>query len=323
VTRPWLSVIVPTFNGADYLRQAFESIASENDPNLELLVVDDGSSDGTGLIVDEFVRRMNAKAWRRPVGNWVANTNYALERASGEWVSFLHQDDFWLPGRLSALRRQLAETPDVALVLHACTFVDPDGRELGPWRCPLSPGRTIDPSRTLEHLLVQNFIGIAGALFRRQTALASAGMDDSLWYTADWDLWLKLAAAGDTVYLPRSLASFRVHSHSQTARRSRSPEDFRAQLLVTLDRHERSWRCHRRVTRAAVRRTAQAAVEINVALAAAYHRQPVNWRPFFAAVAHLRPWDWPRLLRDSRLIERVGARMRAGFLSPPGARRCP
>ena len=63
-------------------------------------------------------------------------------------------------------------------------------------------------------------------MFLRESAVAAGGLDETLWYTADWDLWLKLAAAGPTVYLPRPLAAFRVHPESQTATRSRSADDF-------------------------------------------------------------------------------------------------
>ena len=316
MTHPWLSVIVPTFNGADYLRQALASVAAENDPDIELLVVDDGSTDGTDAIVDEFAGRLALRRWERRIGNWVANTNFALGQASGDWVSFLHQDDFWLPGRLDALREQLAATPDADLVLHDCRFVDPDGRDLGPWRCPLPARRSIAPELALQHLLVQNFVGIAGSSFRRKAAQAASGMNESLWYTADWDLWLTLAGAGSTAYIPRPLASFRVHPRSQTATRSRSGNEFREQLLATLNRHEPRWQAPRPATRIAVLRAARAAIEVNVALAAAYHRQPVSWRTLLAAVGRLRPWDWRRLLRDSRLLERVGSRARAGFLNP-------
>jgi len=311
VSQPWLTVVVPTFNGAAYLPRALDSIAAEPDPGVSVIAVDDGSDDDTPAILDRYRSRLNLDVVHNRTGSWVANTNLALQRATGERACFLHQDDYWLPGRLEALRRQLAATPGAALLLHACRFVDRAERPLGSWRCPLPAYEPLPAADCVERLLVQNFVGIPGATFRRDLALAAGGLDESLWYTADWDLWLKLASTGPTVYIPRPLAAFRVHPESQTAARSHRLEDFRRQMEAIAERHLEPWPAPDPRTRAAVARVARACVEVNVGLAAAYHRQPVPWRRLAAAVASLRPSDWRRLLRDSRLWERVFARLRA------------
>ena len=315
--RPWLSVVVPTFNGEAHLRRALDSIVDEADPGVEVVAIDDGSSDATCGILQAYQGTLNLSVDRRPVGNWVSNTNLALGRATGELASFLHQDDCWLPGRLQAVRRQFADTPSAGLLLHACRFVGPDGRETGTWRCPLPPRCPVRPAVTTERLLVQNFVGIPGAVFRRGLALGCGGLDESLWYTADWDFWLKLAAVADTVYLPRPLAVFRLHPSSQTATRSRSLDEFRRQMTTVHERHGSRWPAPDATTRASVERAARAAIEVNVALAAAYHGAPVEGRRLLAALGPLRPADWWRLARDSRLHERVVARLRAGFRRSP------
>jgi glycosyltransferase involved in cell wall biosynthesis len=313
VTRPWLSVIVPTYNGSDLLPAALDSLAAQADPGVEVVAVDDGSTDETPAVLAGYADRLNLTAIRRRVGNWVANTNHGLGLARGVYACVLHQDDYWLPGRLAAVRRQLAATPDVALLLTQARFVGLNGSDLGVWRCPLPGYRPLPPRLTVERLLIQNFVAVPAAVFRREAALAAGGMDEALWYTADWDLWLKLAAAGPTVYLPRPLAAFRIHPESQTAKRSRSTDDFRKQLEIVPDRYVREWEARDTKTRTAVRRAGRAATEINLALAAAYHRQPIAWGRVLAAVAALGPAEWHRLLRDSRLSERLTARLRAGF----------
>ena len=79
----------------------------------------------------------------------------------------------------------------------------------------------------VERLLVQNFIAIPAPLFRRDQALSVGGLDARLWYAADWDFWLKLAAMGPTVYSPRPLAGFRIHSQSQTITRAGQMDEVR------------------------------------------------------------------------------------------------
>ncbi len=317
MTPPWLSVLVPTFNGEEHLRRALDSIVAEADPGVEVVAIDDGSSDGTLEIFRTYQGRLNLSIGQREVGNWVSNTNLALDRATADLACFLHQDDCWLPGRLQAVRRQLEDTPSAGLLLHACQFADPDGRAAGTWRCPLPARSPSRPAATIERLLVQNFVGIPGAVFRRGLALGCGGLDESLWYTADWDFWLKLAAVADTVYLPRPLAMFRLHPASQTATRSRSLDEFRRQMASVHERHASRWPAPDAATRASVERTSRAAIEVNVALAGAYHRAPVEGRRLLAALGALRPRDWWRLARDSRLHERILARLRAGLHRAP------
>lgn len=293
---------------------ALESIVAEADMGVEVLAFDDGSTDGTPGILQQYQSSLQLKVFHQRVGNWVINSNEGLRRASGDYVCFLHQDDYWKPGRLCKVRRQLERTP-VALLLHASEFVDSSGRSLGLWRCPYPARRPLGPARAMAPLLVQNFIGIPSAVFRRDAALAAGGLDESLWYTADWDLWLKLAAIGPTVYLPNILAAFRLHPQSQTARRSHTIDDFREQMREMVRRHFHAWPEADPIRRDSVRRAARASVEVNVALAAAYHRQPVPITGPLASLADLGLLHWRRFLNDSRLWERVFARWCAGFAS--------
>jgi glycosyltransferase involved in cell wall biosynthesis len=302
-----LSVIVPTYNGVAFLKRTLDSLVADAD--VEVIAVDDGSTDDTRALLESYRGRLDLHVHVRKVGNWAANSNYGLEQAHGEFACFLHQDDFWLPGRTAAVRRQLALTPDVTLLLHASVFADPAGRALGPWRCPLPPRVRLSPTQTLEHLLVQNFVAIPAAVFRRETALAVGGLDPALWYTADWSLWLKLAEVGPTVYLPGTFAAFRIHPASQTADRSRSLDAFRDQLETVLRAHAGHFPAD-----SAVCKAARASIEVNVGLAAGYHRQPVAWSPLAASLGALGPDGWRRLLRDARLWERVSSRARAGFI---------
>lgn len=313
MTTPWLSVIVPTYNARDYLVQALESVVAQADPEIEVLAVDDGSTDGTLDLLARYSDRLNLTVVSRRVGNWTANSNHALWLARGEYACFLHQDDYWLPGRLAAIRRQVAATPDAVLLLTQAQFVGLDRAYLGEWRCPLPGYRRLSPRLTVERLLVQNFVAVPAAVFRREAAIAAGGLDESLWYTADWDLWVKLASTGPTVYLPRPLAAFRLHHESQTATRSRSLADLRYQYEEVPRRYVADMEVEGATTREAVRRAGQAAAEINVALAAAYHRQPVAWRRVLASIAALGPGEWHRFLRDSRLSERLAARLRGLF----------
>ncbi|MEO1006731.1 MAG: glycosyl transferase, partial [Cyanobacteria bacterium J06638_38] len=233
-------------------------------------------------------------------------TNYALEVASGVYACFLHQDDLWLEGRLANIKTAIAAYPQASLYLHDSVFIDEHAKPLGIWRCPMSPKRqAIGVDEMKERLLIQNFIAIPAPVFKREIAIASGGLNDQLWYTADWDFWLKLATAGDTCYIPRPLAAFRVHGDSQTIRRSSSVAEFRQQMRLVIDQHLPP-QPNREVTKVAFFST-----EVNTSLAALVHGKSPNLFKLAAEFISLGPKGWRRYWQDSRISERVSARLKA------------
>ncbi len=309
---PWLSVLMPTYNGASYLRAALDSVVAQADPEVECIAVDDGSTDETVAILGSYRDRLNLTILDLPrVGNWVKNTNLALERAGGEFSCLLHQDDVWLPGRLRAIKNAVAGNPSVDLFLHPSWFIDSQGRRLGPWRCPLPKAPAVlDAETILPRLLVQNFLAIPAPVFRTAKAREIGGLDEALWYTADWDFWLKLATAGQTVCLPERLSAYRVHPEAQTNRRSIDIPDFQDQQDTVLKRHLPALDMYAAVSRR-VRHSAELSIAVNVTLASRRHGINPSWGPLAAAAFRAGPLGVWRYLRDSRIRERVSARLRA------------
>jgi len=231
--------------------------------------------------------------------------------ARGKYACFLHQDDIWLDGRLKTMRGLAHAYPEISLLLNACIFIDRTGRNLGHWRCPL-PALPHHPDRdmVLARLLVQNFVSIPGPIFRRDLAVNVGGMDGAAWYTADWDFWLRLAETGPTGYYPHALAGFRIHPASQTVVRSAMQQDFRSQLEIVARKHLESWNPPSS-TREKVRRLSEFSVEANTALAAYTHGQKANLTGLLLQLLQLGPRQVHKYLRDSRIWERVSARIRA------------
>ncbi|MGD1918948.1 MAG: glycosyltransferase family 2 protein [Pleurocapsa sp.] len=102
--QPWLSVIIPTYNGSKYLASTLNSVVVQQDEQIECVVIDDGSTDNTLKIVETYQDKLNIiLITQARQGNWVANTNHALSVAKGKYACFLHQDDMWLQGRLLSI----------------------------------------------------------------------------------------------------------------------------------------------------------------------------------------------------------------------------
>ncbi len=311
---PWLSVIMPTFNGERFLHRALASVADQADDDIECIVVDDGSTDATLRIAKDFRHRipMRIHSLRRS-GNWAANTNDALATAKGEYACFLHQDDCWLPGRVNKMRRMSNAYPAAQWILSAAVFIDGKDKRVGVWNCPLPAGEGYLDSRLLfQRLLIQNFISIPGPIFKRKTALEEGGLDPSLWYTADWDFWLKLARK-KACFCPSLLVAFRIHSDSQTVIRSFDISSFRKQMEQVLTRHLENPPAMEPIP-PVIRKMAQCSIKINASLAAFLHAKRVEWFDLAAALLRLGPTRWPRLLYTTRIMDRVVSRLRASLL---------
>lgn len=305
---PLLSVVMPVYNGERFIAAALESVRGQHD-GIELVIVDDGSSDRTLDIVRDFAKVLPIRLLTpRRIGNWVAVSNIGLREATGDWACFLHQDDLWLPGRIERLRGEMESAED-ALVLHNAIFVGPDGRELGPWTCPLPEG-DVPQERFIERLLIQNFIAIPSPVFRRNAAIGSGGLDEGLWFSADWDLWLRLGALGPVRFIAETLSAFRVHPASQTAARKALPEEWETQLTTVLARHLQNLAVTGNL-RAKVERAGMASIAVNSALLAASRGEPVSPSQVFLKLLALGPSGWHRYVRDSRIVQRVRSRLKA------------
>lgn len=311
--QPFLSIILPTYNGVAYLEATLASVAAELTPasSIEMIAIDDGSTDGTPELLRVWSDRLPLRVQVGPAGgNWVATTNAGLRMARGHHICFLHQDDLWLPGRLAALRAAVARHPAAALFLSSSRFIDARGRFCGLWRGPLPAGRELAARAVLPHLAVQNFIAIPAPVFTRSAAEAVGPLDETLWFTADWDYWARLMEQGATVYEARPQTAFRIHARSQTAQGSRNSEDFRAQYQAAITRTLRRAEAAGSGDLERVRRAADWSCEVNVALAALTHRQPVAWRNLFKALPFsLRVWH--RFFHSARFWDRALARLRA------------
>ena len=309
----WLSIIIPTYNGAKYLIDALESILIQGDPYLECIIVDDGSTDSTLSIIKSYKDKLFLKIIQQErTGNWVKNTNYALSQAASEYVCFLHQDDLWLPNRLKIIKSLIDRYPTVNFFLHPSWFVDSQVNHLGLWKCPLpNYPKLTKPSLMKERLLVQNFISIPAPIFKRELALEVGGLDEVLWYTADWDFWLKMSTCSQIIYYPKPLSAFRIHATSQTVTRSSYLSEFRYQLETVLNRHLKvTDTCLKDIKKIAI-----FSLEVNIALAGLIHKQKVDFIKLLILFLKLGPFGWFQYFRYSRIWDRVYSRLKTKLIN--------
>jgi glycosyltransferase involved in cell wall biosynthesis len=310
-TRPastWLTVIMPSFRGEQWIGRALGSIAEGPAEGIEILVIDNSPTSATRDIANTYRDKLQLRVMERPdLLSWHHKTNAGVQLASSSHVCWLHVDDLWFPGRATAIKKWIESAPQAPLHLAPCAIIDKSGRKLGVWRCPLPEGAALAPPLIIERLLVQNFIAAPAPVFRQDAWISCGGLDETLWYTGDWDIWLKLVASGPVFYHDVVTTGFRIHPDSLTVTGSRDLAEFAQQLNKVLDRHlslagARSQR---------VGRAARASIGVNTALAAAAAGDRGRLAGAAWDVLSLGPFGIHRYLRDSRIAERVAARVRA------------
>jgi Glycosyl transferase family 2 len=307
--KPWLSVIVPSHNDERWLGGALQSLVDQHEPGIEVLVIDASATDASLKIANDFSSRLNIRAQRRlDLLSWPEKVNFAVEQAKADQISVLHPDDLWLPNRCAELREWLGIQPDSVMHLHSCYFIDGSGRRLALWRCPLPSGRFPVPTSILfERLLVQNFIAVPAATIRRDAFMRVGGLDSSLWHTADWDLYFKVASVGSVYYHSSPLACYRIHRNSLGMRGIHDSEDFRTQHESVINRHVGKLL---QTSANGTLRIARASVDVNVALAAAIGGRPGRIPKALISVLTLGPRGMGRYFSYSRILERVLPRLR-------------
>jgi cellulose synthase/poly-beta-1,6-N-acetylglucosamine synthase-like glycosyltransferase len=227
VPRPAISVVLPIYNGASYLRQTLASLRWQSIANWEAICVNDGSTDGSLAILRDYAAAdPRFKVLDQPNGGIVAALNRGLAEAQAEWVARLDGDDIALPHRLQTQLEFVRRKPETTLVGSAVTTIDPEGDVL----------RTL-PCETDHHAIVAALlageapIAHPTVLMRRDSALAAGGYRAEYEWVEDADLWLRLARGGRLVNMAEPLVRYRLHAGSVCWTRRTEQQQRLAKLL--------------------------------------------------------------------------------------------
>jgi glycosyltransferase involved in cell wall biosynthesis len=202
-----VSVVIPVYNGARYLAEAVQSVFDQTDPPLEIIVVDDGSTDGSADIIQQLSVSSPVPIryiYQENQGPAAAR-NRGIALAVGELIAFLDQDDLWLPAKLSRQIDLLRQMPRAG---YALTLVDPFLQAGVPRPAWLQAGALDNPLPGY----------MPSCLLVRQATLRQIGLFDSvLWGAYDIDWFMRANTAGIAVALaPEALVRYRIHETNQS-----------------------------------------------------------------------------------------------------------
>ena len=245
--KPEVSILIPTYNGARYLEACLDSVLSQTYKDIEILAVDDGSTDATLEILeryaasDERIRLVRNENNLGLVGNW----NHCIELAQGEWIKFVFQDDWIEPECLEAMLD--ANTRNCSIVACQRNFAYEEGVSNStqldflniPTLSTLFPGAAMISAEAysetvVDHLAV-NFVGEPTAvMFHRSVFDKFGGFSPALIQLCDFEFWTRVAVHTGIAYVPRSLATFRVHNESTTAKNAEHNYGIELDILTML-----------------------------------------------------------------------------------------
>jgi len=218
-TTPRLSVIIPCYNGERFIGDAVASVCAQRGADLEVIVVDDGSKDGSAAMVkavgDPRVRLLHHDHNR----GIAAARNTGLAAARGAIVAFLDQDDVWLPGRLEAQLAELDRGASRGVGLVFCDVVNRDlsGRE---WSSRARVPRRVhalDTEALLARVIADPFLNLGSAVIDRSAVEAAGRFDETVRGGADdFDLIVRLAEQTRFAHVPRALFARRLHGDNFT-----------------------------------------------------------------------------------------------------------
>ena len=209
---PRISIITPSYNQVAFIEQTILSILNQDYPDLEYIVMDGGSTDGTLEILKKYSERLT---WiSEPDRGQSHALNKGFRMATGEVLAFLNSDDLYEPGALIKVGHYFAEHPETTWLTGRCRIIDHDGKEI---RKAVTAYKNfwlkVGGYRILQIL---NFISQPATFWRREVIEQVGLMDERLYYTMDYDYWLRIGQRSRLFNLNQNLAFFRVHLDSKT-----------------------------------------------------------------------------------------------------------
>jgi glycosyltransferase involved in cell wall biosynthesis len=205
--KPLVSIITPSYNQADFLEETVLSVLDQDYQNLEYIIVDGGSTDGSLEIIKKYSDQL---AWwvSEPDRGQTDAINKGFAKANGEILAWLNSDDTYLSGAVSEAVAYLQDHPEVGMVYGDANLIDEESHVIGKF-----PARQTDYQR-----LMRGYVHIPqqSTFFRSKLWKIVGPLDPAFFFAMDYDLWVRLSQQAPLKYYPRVWANFRLHGGAKS-----------------------------------------------------------------------------------------------------------
>jgi len=220
---PMVSIITPSFNQGDFIEETINSVLSQDYQNIEYIVMDGGSTDNTLDVLRKYTGKIK---WISEKDNGQSDAIIkGFSMAKGEIIAWLNSDDTYLPGAVSKAVSAFTMWPETGVVYGMTYFIDKDGLTLGKY--PVEP---FDFQRFASF----NFICQPSTFFKKKAYEGIGGLDQSLHYGMDYDLWIRMSRSFKFKFIEESLATYRLHCESKTISDEKALANHREILEIVL-----------------------------------------------------------------------------------------
>jgi glycosyltransferase involved in cell wall biosynthesis len=215
---PKVSVVIPTYNSANYLSDAIDSVMNQTVQCFEIIVVDDGSFDDTKNILTPYLKDIRY-FYQDNAGSAKAR-NVGINAAKGEWIAFLDSDDYWENNHIEMMVSKHKKNPEADLIYGGKRWVDQYGNQIKD-----VPLQTVYPEGWIfSELFYDNYISTSSTVFARRSVLIDlCGFNEQPVFrnAQDYDMWLRLAANSMIVSIPELAVKYRRHDNNKTLNTAR------------------------------------------------------------------------------------------------------
>jgi glycosyltransferase involved in cell wall biosynthesis len=199
-----VSVVIATYNMGHYLREAVQSVLTQTYPHVEVQIVDDGSTDETPQIIQQWAGDARVRSHRQANAGQARAKNRAIGLSRGRFVAFLDADDVWNPDKLAQQMPLFSGRPELGVVYSDYQCMDAEGLPLVKGITPMRRGWVTGP------LLIQSFVPYSAGVVRRECLERNGGFDETLDMGIDYDLFLRLSAHWQFDFVPQSTVRYRI-----------------------------------------------------------------------------------------------------------------
>jgi glycosyltransferase involved in cell wall biosynthesis len=232
IEKPLFSIVVPIYNEEQFIHEALDSIAAQTDPDWEALLIDDGSTDSTPGILDEYAERDSRfRVIHKSNGGQSSAINLGVQESKGAWLCWLSGDDYFHPQKLEMNRRWIQDYPETHFFFTGFWLIEPNGKKI---EYPLDWLELENPAYHLIQILRNNWVMGISICIKRETWLKTGEFDGRLRYAHDLDMWVRLMLNTPNRYLPERTCTMRYHPGQETARFPLAPAFDAAKILIRL-----------------------------------------------------------------------------------------